>query len=431
MLYCSKIQTIMENRNLDDDIRNLLEHSIGYSRSSRQCEKLSDLDYLHTHIKRVIGNKYSSGREYIQNLKDDKGSQTIPKTSYFASLQSPRRRNMTSECEQALYKTINLDLQKNGVDHFKKFPELDGYDITSYDGHYKKHACHAPKDGKGHYRAVGGIYGMEMRTGVIQSLITTDFTVSKTHELKAFKKAFSSKSEKTKKMICLVDMAYWDGPYWDEMKDHEKRGMYIITLMRENLSPIKETPVEFNNDHPYNTGIKSKSLVTFKSKAEVTKIVYCDPETGKEYVYLTTLPDIEPGLIAHLYLWRWKIEKVFDVLKNKFGETKAWADGKVATDIQASIIAMAYNILLKNQEITLAKEGIYEIKLSEKQAKGIKNRKEKAERNGRKMNPLSEIPHRMYQMSVQYVRCFQNHLNQKTPWKELIPEFHKAMVSYL
>ena len=90
-------------------------------------------------------------------------------------------------------------------------------------------------------------------------------------------------------MICLVDMAYWDGPALYEMKNHEKRGMYIITLMRENLNPIKETAIEFNKDHPYNIGIKSKSIVTFKSKAEVTKIVYCDPETGKEYTYLTTL----------------------------------------------------------------------------------------------------------------------------------------------
>jgi len=154
-------------------------------------------------------------------------------------------------------------------------------------------------------------------------------------------------------------------------------------------------------------------------------------ETGKEYTYLTTLSGIEPGLIAHLYLWRWKIEKVFDVLKNKFGKTKAWADGKIATDIQASIIAMAYNILLKNQEITLAKEGVYEIKLLEKQSKEIKRRKEKTERNGRKLHPLSEIPHKMFQMSVQYIRCFQNHLNQKTPWKELIPHFQEAMASYL
>jgi len=421
----------MENKTLNDEIKRILEHSLGYSRSSRQCETLSDLDYLLTHVKRVIGKKYSSGRDYLQSIKDDKDAQSIPKTSYFSSLQSTRRRNMVSECEQALYKIVSLDLQKSGIDHFKKFPELDDFDITSYDGHYKKHACHAPKDDKGHYRAVGGIYGMEMRTGVIQSLITTDFTVSKTNELKAFKKAFSSKSKETRKMICLVDMAYWDGSYWDEMKDHEKRGMYIITLMKENLSPIKETPVEVNMKHVYNFGVKSVSTVTFKSKAEVTKIVYCDPETGKEYTYLTTLSGIEPGLIAHLYLWRWKIEKVFDVLKNKFGKTKAWADGKIATDIQASIIAMAYNILLKNQEITLAKEGVYEIKLLEKQSKEIKRRKEKTERNGRKLHPLSEIPHKMFQMSVQYIRCFQNHLNQKTPWKELIPHFQEAMASYL
>jgi hypothetical protein len=71
------------------------------------------------------------------------------------------------------------------------------------------------------------------------------------------------------------------------------------------------------------------------------------------------------------------------------------------------------------------------IKLSEKQSKVIKRRKEKAEKNGRKMNPLSEIPHSMYQMSAQYIRCFENHLRQKTPWRELIVHFKEAMASYL
>jgi hypothetical protein len=84
--------------------------------------------------------------------------------------------------------------------------------------------------------------------------------------------------------------------------------------------------------------------------------VYRDPETENEYVYLTTLKNIEPGLIAHLYLHRWKIEKVFDVFKNKFYEQKAWADGEVSADIQASAVAMAYNILLRKQDVVLAEE---------------------------------------------------------------------------
>ena len=57
-------------------------------------------------------------------------------------------------------------------------------------------------------------------------------------------------------------------------------------------------------------------------------------------------------------------------------EKQIWRDKKglisMATDIY--IIAMAYNIL-RNQEITLAKEGVYEIKLSKKH-ESIKRRKE-------------------------------------------------------
>ena len=45
-------------------------------------------------------------------------------------------------------------------DHLAKFPELDDYDISAYDGHFHRHACHASKDDKDRYRPVGGIYEM-------------------------------------------------------------------------------------------------------------------------------------------------------------------------------------------------------------------------------------------------------------------------------
>jgi hypothetical protein len=140
------------------------------------------------------------------------------------------------------------------VDHFKKFPELDQYDITSFDGHYRKHGCHAPKDKNNNYRPVGGIFGLNMRNGLVQSVVTTDFTVSKTHEIRAFKKRFGTSFTQKRKMICL---AYWDGPYWEEAKTLKKNGLYVITLMRENLSPIKEEEQEFDSNHPYNIGVKS------------------------------------------------------------------------------------------------------------------------------------------------------------------------------
>ena len=420
----------MENQTLKSEIREILEQTLGYSRSARSCDKLTDLDCLETHVSRVLG-KYASGRDYLQSLEDGTESESIARATYFRALHSKRRRDMISECEDALYKVLGSEMAFSKVDHFKKFPELDEYDIASFDGHYRKHACHAPRDDNGKYRAVGGIFGMNMRNGLVQSIVTTDFTVSKTNEIKAFKKRFGTSFTQKRKMICLLDMAYWDGPYWQEAKTLKQNGMYVITLMKDSLRPTEEVALEFDQKHPYNVGVESVSEVTFKSGAISTKIVFRDPETKAKYVYLTTLSKVHPGLVAHLYLHRWKIEKVFDVFKNKLYEQKTWADSEVSADVQASAIAMTYNLLLRKQEIVLAAEGILEIKLVKKQKEAMAKRVEKAKAKGRSVHPLVIIPHKLFQMSAQFIRHFRNKLNSTIPWRDLIPGFEKAMAFYL
>jgi hypothetical protein len=54
-------------------------------------------------------------------------------------------------------------------------------------------------------------------------------------------------------------------------------------------------------------------------------IMYQDPLTGTVYEFLTNEPDLPPGVIVELYHRRWEAEKVFDEVKNKLGQKKAWA----------------------------------------------------------------------------------------------------------
>ena len=61
------------------------------------------------------------------------------------------------------------------------------------------------------------------------------------------------------------------------------------------------------------------------------------------------------GMIAHLYKMRWDIEKVFDDLKNKMGEKKAWASSLTAKSMQAQFLCIVHN-LLKLLEHYLEKE---------------------------------------------------------------------------
>ena len=52
------------------------------------------------------------------------------------------------------------------------------------------------------------------------------------------------------------------------------------------------------------------------------------------------------GVIVELYRRRWEVEKVFDEIKNKLGEKKAWATSLVAKAVQGQMIAITHNLML-------------------------------------------------------------------------------------
>jgi hypothetical protein len=393
---------------------------------------LEDLDFLYAGVSRII-EYHKSGRAFLQNLLDDDQKNNIARSTYFRGLHSTRRREMTSECETHLRRALDVKMKENGRDHLAKFSELDGYDISAYDGHFHRHACHALKDDKDRYRPVGGIYALDLRTGLIQRVVTTDFDADKTNELKAFRDTFTPKSMqgRRKKTIAVVDKAYIDGNYWDLCRKMKTNGLYFISMMKDGTKILNEEPLNFDAEHSYNCGVISDSKIKLNNGGSFRKVVYCDPETGTKRVYLTTVFDIPPGLIAYLYLWRWKIEKVFNTFKSKLGEVKAWANGKVAVDIQGSITAMAYNIILATQDITLEEEGIEEDKLQKKWSASIRNRNKKAKAKGRFLNPLAEIPSKLRQFSEQFIRCLRTNFMAGALWSDCVPKFKRAMGAYL
>ena len=90
-------------------------------------------------------------------------------------------------------------------------------------------------------------------------------------------------------------------------------------------------------------GVLGDELVSTSQGVSVRRVRYYCAQRGEVFSFLTNECTLPPGVIAHLYRLRWEIEKTFDELKNKLGETKAWAgvtielldgDGNVvATDV--------------------------------------------------------------------------------------------------
>jgi hypothetical protein len=64
------------------------------------------------------------------------------------------------------------------------------------------------------------------------------------------------------------------------------------------------------------------------------------------FSFLTSEYTLPPGVIAHLCRLRWEIEKTFDELKNKLGETKAWASSATAKAMQAHFLCLAHNLMI-------------------------------------------------------------------------------------
>ena len=68
----------------------------------------------------------------------------------------------------------------------------------------------------------------------------------------------------------------------------------------------------------------SDQIAKSKDGNELRKIIFICPVSGEKYEYITNLQlTIRPGVIAHLYKFRWDIEKVFDDFKNKMNEEKS------------------------------------------------------------------------------------------------------------
>lgn len=98
------------------------------------------------------------------------------------------------------------------------------------------------------------------------------------------------------------------------------------TREKECMKPTVIGHYAFDPHDPVNARRETEMRWPATPHAYLRRIVYCNPASGKRFVFLTTEDELGPGVIALLYLLRWKIEKVFDVFKNKLHHQKAWAN---------------------------------------------------------------------------------------------------------
>ncbi len=149
---------------------------------------------------------------------------------------------------------------------------------------------------------------------------------------------------KSDKVLYVWDWAGIDFRQW-HLWQHTG-ALYFLRREKENmqLAPIGENA--WDRADPRNAGVLADELVATSQGVSVRRVRYHCVLRGEEFSFLTSEYTLPPGVIAHLYRLRWEIEKTFDELKNKLGESKAWASAANAKAMQAHFLCLAHNLMI-------------------------------------------------------------------------------------
>ena len=353
----------------------------------------------------------------------------IPRTTFSDAMHSPRRLDVVSQISLLIYKSIEQELLSDEIDFLKEFKEINGYDVSSVDGHYIEHSSHTQRDLKGKLYASGNLYALNMRNGLMQHFSFVSDGSEKNHEMPIFREGMK-KFNTAKKSIWICDRAFVDYRWWG---NQAKKGNHVISLVKTNNSILYCGDLSFDKADPANTGVRSDRLGGTTSSGFAIRIIeYIDPETGEEMTFYTTLDkSVRPGVICWLYFLRWRIEKVFDCFKNSFEETKAWATGNKATQIQGHFICLVYNFIQYLSEKTKKHESCEDEKAEKKYAKNLKARERKANALGRFIHPLIYTSRRVSRISCQFINSVKNHFLVEKPLRLILPIFAERLRCYL
>jgi len=393
-----------------------------YTRNGRkQADGFTDELFLRCGVLRALEGD-ESGRAFLQTLADQPKVQTLAKTTWFDAFQSSRRLSLIAEVATKSYHHFERDLRQR--DCLGAFEELKDHPVWAVDGHQIQHACHAIKDAKGAHVPSGMIYGMCLHHGLMRPMARYYGDGQRPHEWPIFKqnwRQWLARDTRRGMPILVVDPAYIDNQFW-LLEKIDKQAM-VITREKENMKPTVYHSNAFDPDDPVNKGVLADEFAGY-SNAALRRIRYGDPATGKDFVFITTCNSLRPGLIALLYFMRWRIEKSYDVFKNKLKVRKAWGSGETCAMMQAHFVALLHN-LLTLLLARLEKTGLKQNAVQKRVAKRIKKTPQE------KRVPSHEMIRHAFPLTCQFVRTVRHVSRYKIPWNDAYPLFKQRLDSYL
>ena len=393
---------------------------------ARSCPELKDIDFIRLGLLRCI-SAVDSGRHFLQTNEEIYG-QSLPHSTYFKSLQSHRRTSMLEAFEQQSYQLHHDALLLQGVDYLKAFPELDDYTVEAADGHFINHACHTENNSKGTVYAAGGIYALNLRSGLLRFLCLVTNGTQRHQEIPMLRDHIEQQNKgntTTQKHLYVYDKAVTDDAWWDQQTQHAN---HMISMLKDNSVATLVESIPFDVLDEINTGVDAYSV--YENKGIRFHVVdYRDPETGKLHRFVTTLPmTINPGTVAMLYFKRWTIEKTFNNTKSNFKETKAWSSNNDSLKNQMRLTAMSYNLMRVFEELSKIQQPELIHPSDKKYSEELEKRQQVAQKQGCFVNPLF-FQARITRISSYTIRAVQNAIIMGTSFLSFMSSLVARLVS--
>jgi len=386
------------------------------------CPELSDEQWLRMGVQRVL-EASPSGRAFLQEhgLRFEN-----PPTcaNYFASLRSPRRGALVREINPALVAGLELRL----ADRLADLPELDQYACFAADGHWHRAAAHDPRH-EGSKVAVGHFYRLNLRTHTLRHLAAAEGLHE--HDMSALKrvkpKGLRQGVPRGTRALLIYDKAGIDLDFWNRCR--RECALYFLSRVKENMQFELVSERSWDTEDPRNRGVLRDNLVDSAGGHRLRLVLFQDAATGTVYEFLTNEPDLPPGIIAELYRRRWEAEKVFDEMKNKLGQQKAWGSSLETKETQAQMIVLTHNLLLAYEQELERRHRVHNRAEDQRRHR----RMEAIERECARMNwPICSLAvqaRRATQRSVKFIRWLRQAIRDRLAEAAAVPRLRSLYAS--
>ncbi len=400
------MHSALENQTVNEAFFQPLHGLAARSAHARACPEVSDEHYLILGVQRVLEASVS-GRAFLQE-HGPRQAQQVNLANYFSTLHSARRCGVLQEVNQAVLATANTQLP----DRLADIPELARYEVFAADGHWHKAAAHDLRH-DGVKMAVGHFYSLNLRTHTLRHLATGEGLHE--HDLSALKRikprGLRQGVPTGRRVLLIYDKASIDFAYWKRCR--QECAVYFLSRAKENQVLEWAESLSWDRKDPRHHGVKQDRRVLTRDGQELRLICFIDRRTDQTYEFLTNEIDLPPGVLAELYRRRWDVEKVFDELKNKLGQKKAWGSGLVAKETQAHFAVLTHNLMLLYEGALASRHGVENEAEDKRRAQRTTDAVAAATRKRVRLPSLLLPTRRATQRSVKFIRWLRQSLRDQ------------------